>query len=225
MTTGKAKYEHRLDSGGMALAQQRLMRPEMPESVTRSLALPTASVPATLVSPSHARATSVLRSLGRLAALAGLSGLTAAVGAFVNVKPKNRLWYRVLRKSEFTPPDRVFGIVWPALYTMSAISAWRMSNTPPSATRSTALGLWGTQLAFNAAWTPIFFGAHRPRLALADLAATAASVGGYMHVARRVDRGAAWLMWPYLGWLGFAAILNTAAVRRNRGLTRWLVKG
>ena len=196
------------------------MRPQFPASVALSLAslAPRDAGPRT---PS----TSVFRSLGRLLAFAGVSGLTAAVGAFVNVKPKNQLWYRAIRKSKLTPPDRVFGIVWPTLYTMSAISAWRTSNAPPSSARSTALGLWSTQLAFNAAWTPIFFGAHRPRLALADLAATAASVAGYTHFAQRVDRGAARLMWPYLGWLGFAAILNTAAVRRNRGLTRWLVNG
>lgn len=194
------------------------MRPQVPESVALSLTTLTPSK-SSVRTPS----TSVLRSLGTLAVLAGVSGLTAAVGAFVNVQPKNRLWYRALRKSRLTPPDRVFGIVWPALYTMSAISAWRTSKAPPSVARSTALGLWGTQLAFNAAWTPIFFGAHRPRLALADLAATAGSVGGYMHFAARVDRKAARLMWPYLGWLGFAAILNTAAVRKNRGLTRFLL--
>jgi len=195
------------------------MHPEVPKSTARSLASLTTREPA------RTSATAVLRSAGKLVALAGLSGLAAAAGAFVNAKPKNRLWYRALRKSKLTPPDRVFGIVWPALYTMSAISAWRTSNAPPSPARSAALGLWGTQLAFNAAWTPIFFGAHRPRLALADLAATAVSVASYMHFARRADRHAAGLMWPYLGWLGFAAVLNTAAVRKNRGLTRWLATG
>ncbi|HYP97678.1 MAG TPA: TspO/MBR family protein [Polyangiaceae bacterium] len=199
------------------------MRPEIPESVALSLTSLTESEPATRDVAKRKQPTSVLRSLGRLLAFAGVSGLTAAVGALVNVQPKNRLWYRAIRKSTLTPPDRVFGIVWPALYTMSAVSVWRTSNAPPSSARSMALGLWGTQLAFNAAWTPIFFGAHRPRLALADLAATAASVAGYVRFAQRVDRRAARLMWPYLGWLGFAAILNTAAVRRNRGLTRWLV--
>lgn len=196
------------------------MRPQVPESVALSLTAHT-----TREAAAHTSAPAVLRSVAKLVALAGLSGLTAAVGAFVNVKPKNRLWYRALRKSKLTPPDRVFGIVWPALYTMSAISAWRTSNAPPSPARSAALALWGTQLAFNAAWTPIFFGAHRPRLALADLALTAVSVSSYMHFAHRVDRGSARLMWPYLGWLGFAAILNTAVVRKNRGFTRWLATG
>ncbi|HYQ46695.1 MAG TPA: TspO/MBR family protein [Polyangiaceae bacterium] len=194
------------------------MHPQLAESVEVSVTPLAAREVST-----RTQSTSVLRSLGALAALAAVSGLTAAVGAFVNAKPKNHLWYRALRKSKLAPPDRVFGIVWPALYTMSTISAWRTTQAPPSPARSTALGLWCTQLTFNAAWTPIFFGAHRPRLALADLAATGASVAGYMHVARRVDRTAARLMWPYLVWLGFAAILNTAAVRKNRGLRRWLL--
>ena len=196
------------------------MRSPIPNAAARSHTALTVRGPA-----ERTPATSRLRSAATLVALAGLSGLTAAVGAFINAKPKNRLWYRALRKSKLTPPDQVFGIVWPALYTMSVISAWRTSNAPPSFSRSAALGLWGTQLLFNGAWTPIFFGAHRPRLALADLAATTVSVASYMHFARRVDHRAPGLMWPYLGWLGFAALLNTAAVRKNRGLTRWLATG
>ncbi|HET9959557.1 MAG TPA: TspO/MBR family protein [Polyangiaceae bacterium] len=164
------------------------------------------------------------RSLLKLLAFGGLSALTAAAGALVNAKPQNRIWYRALRKSKLTPPDRVFGIVWPALYTLSAVSGWRVANTPSSRDRTLALALWGTQLALNAAWTPLFFGAHRPRLAFMDLAANAAALAGYTHVSGRFDRNASRLMWPYLGWLGFAAILNGAVVVKNRGTTRWLAR-
>ncbi len=165
-----------------------------------------------------------LRSLTTLLALGGLSLLTAVTGAAVNAKLKNRIWYRLLRKSKLTPPDGVFGVVWPALYTLSAISGWRVARAATSRSRNAALGLWGAQLGLNAAWTPIFFGAHRPRLALADLAANTATLAGYTYCATRVDRSAARLMFPYLGWLGFAAILNSEAIRKNRGVTRVLVR-
>lgn len=79
-----------------------------------------------------------------------------------------------------------------------------------------ALGLWGTQLAFNAAWSPLFFGQHLPRVALADLVLNQASLGAYAAYARKVDPTAAYLVAPYLGWLTFAGALNSGIVLRNR---------
>jgi tryptophan-rich sensory protein len=78
-----------------------------------------------------------------------------------------------------------------------------------------ALGLWGTQLAFNAAWSPLFFGQHWPRVALADLVLNHASLSAYAAYARKVDPTAAYLVAPYLGWLTFAGALNGSIVARN----------
>jgi tryptophan-rich sensory protein len=75
--------------------------------------------------------------------------------------------------------------------------------------------LWWTQLAFNAAWSPLFFGAHRPRAALIDLTLLVASLAAYARESGRVDRGAAGMIAPYLAWLSFAAALNREIVRRN----------
>jgi len=77
------------------------------------------------------------------------------------------------------------------------------------------LTIWWGQLALNGAWSPLFFGAHRARLALADLIGLASAVGTYTRTAARIDRPAAWLMAPYLAWLGYAGWLNLGIVRRN----------
>ena len=105
--------------------------------------------------------------------------------------------------------------MWTTLYALMAGSAARVYKAPRSSERSRALTLWGAQLALNAAWSVIFFGARRPKTAVADIIALVATIGAYMHQARRVDRAATAMMAPYLGWSAFAALLNGSIARRN----------
>jgi translocator protein len=152
--------------------------------------------------------------LGRFGLFAAATAVAAGLGA-IATRGGRGVWYRTLRKPPGQPPPAAFGPVWTALYGMMSVSAYRVSRTPPSPEQSRALQLWWAQLALNAAWSPLFFGAHRARLALADLVALAATVGAYTRTAAKVDGPAAGLMIPYLGWLGFAGYLNLGIVRRN----------
>jgi tryptophan-rich sensory protein len=98
-------------------------------------------------------------------------------------------------------------------------SAYRVWRAPPSRARARALALWWTQLAANAAWSPLFFAAHRPRAALADLALLLGAVGLYASQARRVDSAAAWMNAPYAARSGFASVLNAEIIRFNSDLS------
>jgi tryptophan-rich sensory protein len=149
-----------------------------------------------------------------------LSLAAGTLGGLVHTSRRSKMWYRLLRKPRATPPSVAFRIVWPALYGLSALSVYRVWRAPATKTRRMALGLWGAQLAFNGAWTPLFFGAERPRLAMADLVALGLSLGAYTVAAAKVDRTAALLVVPYLGWTGFAGYLNGSIVARNRGPVR-----
>jgi translocator protein len=148
-----------------------------------------------------------------LAVIGGATLLSAALGA--RATRRNKGWYRVLRKSPLTPPDAVFPVVWTTLYGLNALSAARVYRSPPSRVRSGALALWGAQQALNAAWSPLFFGRHRARAALADIGLLSTAIAGYAYAASKVDRTAAALVAPYLGWVGFASFLNEEIVRRN----------
>ena len=130
--------------------------------------------------------------------------------------PRTALWYAMLRKGRGNPPPIAFPIVWTALYGTIAVAGWRVWRQPASPARTRALAWWAAQLGLNAAWTPIFFGAHRPRAAFADLAANWGAVAAFIAAARDVDEAAAWLMAPYLAWVSYAAYLNEEIVRRNR---------
>jgi len=111
-----------------------------------------------------------------------------------------------------------FGALGFGLFALAAVSGWRVWRQPASPGRNRALALWGTQLALNVNWARLLFGRHKARAAFADLLALGATLGAYMLQTRAVDRTAARLMTPYLGWLGYAGYLNEEALRKKRKL-------
>jgi len=161
-----------------------------------------------------------MNGIGSAKALGGASAAALGAALLGNVltrgRPKTMRWYRRLEKPPFTPPGAVFPMVWTALYALMAASAWRVAQRPASPQRNRALGLWLVQLALNAAWTPLFFDARRPAAALADIGLLLPAIAAYTAASARVDKPAAWMMAPYLGWVGFASAINAEIVRRNR---------
>jgi tryptophan-rich sensory protein len=151
------------------------------------------------------------------ALFAGATALVGAAGGRSSRRGRSR-WYRALSKPPAQPPAWMFAPVWTALYCLMSVSAYRVFRTPPAAARKRALAIWWTQLALNGAWSPLFFGARRARMAFLDLVGTTLSAAAYTHEAGEVDRPAAWLMAPYLGWLAYAGYLNLGIIRRNRWL-------
>jgi translocator protein len=165
------------------------------------------------------------RSNGSLALLGFGAAVAGAAWIGSRYSPRdfrNGLWYRRLKKPAYTPPDSVFPIVWTFLYTLMAVSGWRVWQQRDSPERSSALRLWVTQLITNAEWTRIFFGKHLPTLSLANILSLQAAVLGYMLEARKVDKTATALFVPYAAWIAFAALLNEEIVRRNPNASKLL---
>jgi translocator protein len=148
---------------------------------------------------------------GALCAGAAIVGTMAMRG---RGRPEG-LWFRSLRKPRAYPPNWVFGPAWTVLYGLIAYSGYRVWRSPSSRARSAALSLWGAQLVLNGAWTPLFFGARRPRLALADIVTLDASVAAYTMVAARADARASAAFAPYAVWLAYASYLNAGIVADN----------
>lgn len=156
-----------------------------------------------------------LRKGAALGVFAGMTAGAALLGAMSTLQSRDD-WYDGLRKPRLNPPKAVFGPVWTGLYALIAYSGYRVWRSPRSKRRRAALGLWGTQLVLNAAWTPLFFGMRRPLAALVDLVALLGTATAYAAVAGKVDKPAGVMMAPYLGWLGFAGYLNEEIWRLNR---------
>jgi tryptophan-rich sensory protein len=124
-------------------------------------------------------------------------------------------WYASLKKPSWNPPGWVFGPVWTTLYVMMAVAAWLVWKRGGFSSQRPALVLFLAQLALNAAWTPLFFGLHRPGLAFAEILLLWLAIAAALAAFRPVSRAAAWLLTPYLAWVSFAAVLNFALWRLN----------
>ncbi len=125
-------------------------------------------------------------------------------------------WYAGLTKPEWTPPSWLFGPVWTLLYAAMAVAAFLVWRLPTSRRRTTALRLFAVQVALNALWTPLFFGWHRPGVALAEIVLLDLAVLATLRAFWRLRRVAGLLFVPYLAWSLFATALNAALFWWNR---------
>jgi len=134
----------------------------------------------------------------------------AAVGSLVNSAGMD--WYDSLEQPSIAPPGATFGIVWTILYAMIAVSGWLAWRS----TTSTAPTLtWAVQMALNFAWTAVFFGLESIGGGLIVIGLLLVAIVVSALVAWRVSRAAAFLLVPYIAWVGFATVLNAAYAFEN----------
>ncbi len=155
---------------------------------------------------------------GKIAMLTGPAILLAgSASGWLSGSGNSNSWFAALAKPFFMPPGWAFGVVWPILYLLMGVALAMILAEPPSSARRTALILFIAQLALNFAWSPLFFAAHDIGLAsyviilMAVIAAVAAGKFWRLH------RVAGLLLIPYLAWLVFAAMLNSAIDKLNPG--------
>ena len=153
-----------------------------------------------------------------LLSIAVLIGFVAAcfLAAATGILFKPGEWYERLRKPSWRPPNWLFAPVWTVLYLMIAFSGWLVWRSAGFGGATTALTLYAIQLLLNAAWTPVFFGLHRPNLGLATILALWLSIVAMIAAFAPLNGASALLMIPYLAWVSFAALLNFAIWRLNR---------
>jgi len=147
-------------------------------------------------------------------------GVSAAIGrrnAPDPSHPATRRWYKRLDKPSFTPPDAVFGAVWPVLETGLAVGGYRLLRQPPSTKRTGAVGLWLLNTAMVGGWTQLFFREKRLGASAAASGAMVATGAAYVATAAKVDRPAAAAAVPFVAWLGFATLLAERIWRDNPG--------
>lgn len=148
-------------------------------------------------------------------ALAALLVLCIGGGAASGLATPPGEWYASIAKPSWTPPGWLFGPVWTALYAMMGVAAWLLWRRRADRPARRALACFAVQLALNFAWTPAFFGLRSPGLALAIIVALLAAIAATVVASWRASHAAAWLLVPYLAWVGFATALNAAIWRLN----------
>lgn len=143
----------------------------------------------------------------------------ASLVAFLEPSPREDretdLWYHNLEKSRVTPPDYVFGVVWPAIEAASAYAGYRLLTRPSGPNRNGALGFLGFNLALIPAFTKLFFGDKNLRGATLSSLALLAGAWTFVAAAWKTDRPAALAGLPLAVWVTFANYLQEEILRRN----------
>ena len=142
-----------------------------------------------------------------------MSLATGAVGALATRNARE--FYGSLAKPEWAPPGWLFGPVWTTLYLLMAIAAWLVWRRAGWSGATGALTLFVAQLVANALWSWIFFAWRRGGFAFADIIVLLALIVATMIGFARVQRVAALLLVPYLGWVLFASALTLSVWRAN----------
>jgi len=128
-------------------------------------------------------------------------------------------WYATLAKPAFSPPNWLFGPAWTVLYILMGASlylVWSKNSTLKEAKwKSIAIKAFALQLILNVAWSVLFFGLHSPALGFVGIVALWVSIAATMHIFRKIDRKAFWLLVPYILWVSFAAALNFSVWMMN----------
>ncbi len=146
-------------------------------------------------------------------ALAAFLVLSITAGAVGNLLQGDDVGGRYLEldRPAWAPPSGAFGVVWPVLYVAIAVAGWRTWRTAGGVRpAAVALGLWSAQLLVNAVWPGVFFGLEAFGPAIAVIVLLDVVVIATIVAMARIDRVAAWLLVPYLGWILYATALNTS---------------
>ena len=142
-----------------------------------------------------------------------LSFAASAVGAVASIQAGS--FYAQLAQPVWAPPPWVFGPVWTVLYALMGIAAWLVWRCGGFRANRQALVLFLLQLAFNAAWSWLFFAWHLGVLSLADILVLWILIVATLVSFWRVRPLAGALLIPYLLWVSFAAALNYSLWQLN----------
>ena len=131
--------------------------------------------------------------------------LAGAIGAIFTT-PKIGTWYAALHKPLFNPPNWIFGPVWITLYTLMGIALYLVWESKKS--KKQALQIFGLQLALNALWSMVFFGAESILFGLVVIILLWLAILWMIVKFWKIDERAGWFLVPYIVWVTIATALN-----------------
>ncbi len=156
---------------------------------------------------------SLFRQMASLVLWILVSFIAAALGGLASVNAGG--FYLELTRPAWAPPSWLFGPVWTILYLLMGIAAWLVWRKVGLRSTNPALKLFLVQLALNALWTWLFFVWRLGALALGEILILWILILRTILEFRKVSHAAAWLLVPYLLWVGFATALTYALWRGN----------
>lgn len=118
------------------------------------------------------------------------------------------------------PPAWLFPVVWTFLYLLMGVASYLIYRVKPQnkaekRLKVAELFVFYVQLAFNFAWTLIFFNLDAKYFAFGWLIALWLMIIALVAMAFKNSKAAAWMLVPYLLWCTFAAYLNISIAILN----------
>ena len=134
--------------------------------------------------------------------------LAGAIGAAAT-KTSVNTWYLTINKPSFNPPNWVFSPVWTILFILMGVAAGIVWNRGfYHKWVKIALYHFGFQLLLNISWSLVFFGLNEILGALIVIIALFVLLLFTFKWFKVVNTTAAYLLIPYIIWVGFASVLN-----------------
>lgn len=135
-----------------------------------------------------------------------LVSIGSVIGNFT--MPNIASWYKTINKSNLTPPDYVFGIVWTILYIMIACAGFLIWHAKKFPKINLIKILYVLQLVLNFSWSPIFFNLQLLDWAFFIIIFMICLLLTLMVLSYNKIRYVVVLLIPYLCWISFASYLN-----------------
>ena len=134
--------------------------------------------------------------------------LAGIIGSFFTL-PAIPGWYDTLIKPALNPPNWLFGPAWTVLYTFMGIAVFLVLKSSLKEKQiKKALIVFGLQLLLNTSWSIVFFGLQNPALAFINIILLLFLILWTIAIFYKISKPAAYLLLPYLAWVGFASYLN-----------------
>ena len=140
------------------------------------------------------------------------SFVTSSWGGFITNYYKEP-WYSTISKPHFNPPDWVFAPVWLTLYFSMAIAIWLIWLNPKKTEK--IFYIYFIHLVVNASWSVAFFALHQILVSLIIIGLIIFLVIWLIKLYYPINKISAFLMAPYLLWLGYAFVLNFYIFKLN----------
>lgn len=126
-------------------------------------------------------------------------------------------WYQAIKKPAFTPPNWLFGPVWILLYLVMGIALFLVWKSADSGINTTpAITIFAIHLAFNVAWSYLFFYLNNPLAGLIEIILLWILILVTLLMFYQIHKVAGLLLIPYLLWVSFAAVLNYSIWALNK---------
>jgi benzodiazapine receptor len=145
-----------------------------------------------------------------------ISFIVASLGGLASVSAGD--FYAELARPSWAPPAWLFGPVWTLLYIIMAVASWLVWGSDVFNEAKVALSFYLLQLVFNTLWSWLFFYLHMGLWAFVDIIFLWVCLVIVIFLFLKISVVAGVLMFPYLLWVSFAAILNYSIWKLNPGI-------